>query len=77
MKSLARRILELGDEIAMLDELIGPIVAALAPHMPARTGMGIEVVGQLLVTAGDNRHRLRAEDRWGDAPRRRPPLPTM
>jgi hypothetical protein len=40
---VARRILELGDEIAMLDELIGPIVTALAPHMLARTGMDIEV----------------------------------
>jgi transposase len=38
LKSLARRILELGDEIAALDELIEP-----------------------LVTAGDNRDRLRSE----------------
>ncbi len=61
LKSLARRILELGDEIAMLDELIEPIVTALAPQLLARVGMGIEVAGQLLVTAGDNRQRMRTE----------------
>lgn len=54
LKSLARRYLELTDEIADLDELINPIVQALAPQLLARTGIGIEVAGQLLVTAGDN-----------------------
>ena len=61
LKSLARRILELGDEIAMLDELIAPLVTDLAPQLLARTGIGIEVAGQLLVTAGDNKQRLRTE----------------
>ncbi len=61
LKSLARRILELGDEIAMLDELIAPLVTELAPQLLARTGIGIEVAGQLLVTAGDNKQRLRTE----------------
>jgi transposase len=53
--------LELGDEIAALDELIKPLVTALAPQLLARAGIGIEVAGQLLVTAGDNRDRLRSE----------------
>jgi transposase len=61
LKSLARRILELGDEIAMLDELIAPLVTSLAPQLLDRTGIGIEVAGQLLVTAGDNTQRLRSE----------------
>jgi transposase len=61
LKSLARRILELGDEIAMLDELIAPLVTSLAPQLLDRTGVGIEVAGQLLVTAGDNTQRLRSE----------------
>lgn len=64
LKSLARRILELGDEIAMLDELIQPIVAALAPQLLARPGIGVEIAGQLLVTAGDNRQRMRSEASW-------------
>jgi transposase len=61
LKSLGRHILELGDEIATLDELIAPIVTALAPQLLERVGIGIEVAGQLLVTAGDNPQRLRSE----------------
>jgi transposase len=61
LKSLARRMLELGDEIAMLDELIAPLVTGLAPQLLERIGIGIEVAGQMLVTAGDNRARLRSE----------------
>ena len=64
LKSLARRILELGDEIAALDELIVPLVRALAPQLLQRTGIGIEIAGQLLVTAGANRQRLRSEASW-------------
>lgn len=60
-KSLSRRILDLGDEIATLDELIEPIVTQLAPQLLQRTGIGIEVAGQLLVTAGDNPDRLHSE----------------
>lgn len=40
-----RRILELGGEIAMLDELIKPIVTALAPQLLARPGIGVEIAG--------------------------------
>jgi transposase len=61
LKSLARRILELGDEIADLDELIQTLVEELAPRLLAATGIGVEVAGQLLVTAGDNPQRLRSE----------------
>jgi transposase len=61
LKSLARRILELGEEIATLDKLIGPLVTALAPQLLARVGIGIQIAGQLLVTAGDNPDRLRSE----------------
>ncbi|MFJ5979297.1 IS110 family transposase [Pseudarthrobacter oxydans] len=61
MKSLARRYLELTDEITDLDELINPIVQALAPQLLERVGIGIEVAGQLLVTAGDNPDRMKSE----------------
>lgn len=61
LKALARRILELNDEVAALDELIGPLVAELAPQLLAATGIGVEIAGQLLVTAGDNPKRLRSE----------------
>jgi transposase len=72
LRSLARRILQLGDEIADLDELIGPLVAELAPRMLERVGFGIHNTGQLLVTAGDNPDRLGSEAAWamlcGSAP---------
>lgn len=61
MKSLARRCLELTDEIADLDELINPILQALAPQLLERVGIGIEVAGQLFVTAGDNPDRMKSE----------------
>jgi transposase len=72
LRSLARRILELSDEIAELDELIGPLVQELAPRLLERVGFGIHNTGQLLVTAGDNPDRLGSEAAWamlcGSAP---------
>jgi hypothetical protein len=61
LKSLARRLLELGDEIAELDRLIAPLVQELAPNLLEKEGVGIENAGELLVTAGDNPERLRSE----------------
>jgi transposase len=61
LRSLARRILELNDEIADLDELIAPLVGELAPALVRAPGIGVEIAGQLLVTAGDNPDRLRSE----------------
>jgi transposase len=61
LKSLARRILELDDEIADLDELIAKLVHELAPTLVKAVGIGVEVAGQLLVTAGDNPQRMTSE----------------
>jgi hypothetical protein len=61
MRSLARRYLELHDEIADLDAPIRTLVEELAPDLLTRTGVGVESAGQLLVTAGDNPERLRFE----------------
>jgi transposase len=60
-KSMARRYLELTDEIGDLDNLINPLVEALAPRLLERVGIGIEVAGQMLVTAGDNPNRVTSE----------------
>jgi hypothetical protein len=72
LPSLARCIVELSTEIAGLDELIAPLVEELAPQMLRRVGFASKVVGQLLVTAGDNRERLSSEAAWamlcGSAP---------
>lgn len=61
LKSLARRYLELHDEIADLDVMIKTIVDELAPELVSRTAVGYESAAQLLITAGDNPDRLGSE----------------
>lgn len=61
LKSLARRYLELHDEIADLDAMIGAIVDELAPLLVARNSIGRESAAQLLLTAGDNPDRITSE----------------
>ena len=61
LKSLARRYLELHDEIADLDVLIRAIVDELAPELIKRNTIGYESAAQLLITAGDNPQRLKSE----------------
>jgi transposase len=63
LRSLARRHRALSEEIAELDDLIGPLVAAINPTLLTRTGVGADVAGQLLVTAGQNTDRLRWDPR--------------
>ena len=60
-KSLARRYLELHDEIADLDIMIGAIVDELAPDLVARNSIGHIGAAQLLLAAGDNPDRLQSE----------------
>jgi transposase len=60
-KSLGRRYLELHDEIADLDAMIGAIVDELAPNLVARNSIGQTGAAQLLLTAGENPERLRSE----------------
>jgi len=61
LKSLARRYLELHDEIADLDAMIAAIVKELAPELIARPSIGLASAAQLLLTAGDNPERLKSE----------------
>ena len=61
LKSLARRYLELHDEIADLDAMIAAIVDELSPNLVARNSIGHIGAAQLLLTAGDNPERLRSE----------------
>jgi transposase len=61
LRHLARRHQRLGEEIDDLDELLAPLVEAINPALLAMNGIGTEVAGQLLVTAGDNPDRLRNE----------------
>lgn len=61
LKSLARRYLELHDEIADLDDMIGAIVKDLAPELLEQTAIGLNSAAQLILTAGDNPERLKSE----------------
>lgn len=61
LKSIARRIIDLNDEIATLDEPIERLVRELNPKLLEAIGIGVEIAGQLLVTAGDNPERLKSE----------------
>jgi transposase len=59
LRSIARRHQQLSDEIGLLDTQLEALVTQAAPpSMLARRGVGIDVAGQLLVTAGDNPERL-------------------
>lgn len=61
LRSLARRHQQLAAEIADLDQLLEPLVTAINPDLVAANGVGTDVAGQLLVTAGQNHDRLRSE----------------
>ena len=61
LRSLAQRFRQLSVEIARLDVQLARLVAEAAPQLVARPGIGIQIAGQLLVTAGDNPTRLRSE----------------
>lgn len=61
MRSIARRYQDLKAEIALLDAQLDPLTLKAAPQLRAQMGVGPDVAGQLLVTAGDNPHRLHSE----------------
>jgi transposase len=61
LRSLARRHQTLTEEIDDLDALIGPLVEAINPELLECVGVGADVAGQLLVTAGQNADRLHSE----------------
>ncbi len=61
LRRLATRIHALNAEIAEADRELAPLVTAAAPRLVALLGVGPEVAGQLLVTAGDNPDRLHSE----------------
>jgi transposase len=61
LRTLARRHARLTEEIDDLDAQLGPLVEQVNPALAAANGVGPDVAGQLLVTAGDNPQRLRSE----------------
>lgn len=61
LRDLARRWKALDAEIKALNEQIAALVTAAAPELVEMHGVGVEVAGQFLVTAGDNPERIRNE----------------
>jgi transposase len=61
LRSLARRVERLDEEIRELDRQLDQLVAIAAPHTLALYGVGTQAASQLLVTAGQNIGRLRGE----------------
>ena len=72
LKSLARRILDINDEIAELDRFIVPLVEELAPSLLELEGVGTENAGAVMVAVGDNpegaRRQLYRRRRGGVSP---------
>ena len=61
LRRLARRVQTLDGEIAETDEQMADLVADIAPATSAISGVGTQATAQLLMTAGDNPHRIGSE----------------
>ncbi len=61
LRRLARRHQHLTEEITEADTDLRALITAAAPRLLALPGVGTEVAGQLLTSAGDNPDRLRSE----------------
>jgi transposase len=61
LRHLASRCRTLDIEIKALNEQISALVERAAPRLVALHGVGTEIAGQLLITAGDNTNRLHSE----------------
>lgn len=61
LQKLARRYLQLDEEINDSDALLEGMVTEVAPQLIAVAGIGPETAGQILVTIGDNPERVHSE----------------
>jgi transposase len=61
LRRLARRYRHLSEEIADADAELAALVKSAAPQLLALPGVGVDVAGQLLTSAGDNPERLSCE----------------
>lgn len=61
LRDLARRWKQLNDEVKTLNKQIEALVRTAAPQLLELHGVGVEIAGQFLVTAGDNTDRIRSE----------------
>jgi len=61
LRRLARRHQQLSEEIAEADQELHQLVHQVAPALLALPGVGPEVAGQVLISAGDNFDRIKSE----------------
>lgn len=61
LRDLARRWKVLDGEVKALSRQIAALVEAAAPELVELFGVGTELAGQFLITAGDNAERIRSE----------------
>lgn len=61
LRRLARRCQMLAEELAETDKDLKRLISDKAPALLAVHGVGPDIAGQLLITAGDNPERLRSE----------------
>lgn len=58
LASIAARVQTLNSEITELNDDLAALITPIAPTLLRLLGVGIDVAGQLLVTAGDNPERI-------------------
>ena len=61
LASIARRWLDLHDEIKLHTKRLDALTVQAAPELVATFGIGSDIAGELLVAAGDNTDRVRSE----------------
>ena len=61
LASLARRYLDLHEEIRIHSNHLKQLTTAAAPQMLERFGVGFDTAAEMLITAGDNTDRVRSE----------------
>ena len=61
LKSLARRWLDLHEEIKVHAKHLKALTRAAAPQMLEAFGVGLDIAAQMLITAGDNAERVHSE----------------
>lgn len=61
LSHLARRWLDLHEEIKVHSSHLKILTKAVAPQMLERFGIGFDTAAELLITAGDNSERIRSE----------------
>jgi transposase len=61
LRSLARRWLELHDEIKIHTRQLKKLTTTIAPQLVEAFGIGFDIAAELLVAAGDNSDRVRSE----------------